>query len=210
MHGVMDKSLDSIGKGDPYVTVKCGGQVRKTEFMRNTLTPKWDQKLEFEDIKEATEKVVFVVLDYDAVGKDDEIGFTQVNLSDIFEMCRDGERSKPCTYFITKTEGAMPQGSITVSWKWRIRAALNVKKAVKKSNERKMQPAWLGVRNPKERTKYQFDPYWGVCKEAEDLCWFFDKYVPGVTTQAAGIYKALRSYNKVKSFHPLLVTQHRK
>ena len=193
--GVMDKASDTTGKGDPYVVVKVGGNVKKTDFKRNTLTPEWDTRLEFDDIQDSGVEVVFEVFDHDDVGKDDEIGHHTLRLYDILSVTRESESSKPFQYFIRTTDQGMTKGSIMIRWKWRTRSSMDFKAAVRDSSTRRQQPNDTQVLDAKSRKRYRFDPYWGVGREAEDMCAFFDKYLPGVTTKVAGIYTQLLSFN---------------
>ena len=193
--GILDKTSDTLGKGDPYVVVQCGDETQKTESKRNTLTPKWDKRMEFMDLQESGVEIIFTVYDYDMVGKDEVIGSFSVRLYDILSTTREGQSSEPMQYSIRTTDMGMTKGTICVAWKWRVRSSIDFKNVIKKSNARRTEPKFMSILDGKSRKRYRFDPYWGEGREAEDLCAFLDKHAPGVTATVAGIYKQLLAYN---------------
>jgi len=193
--GIMDKASDAFSKGDPYVSVEVGAETHKTDFKRNTLTPQWDKRLEFQNVEDSGIRVTFRVFDHEDTNTDCEIGNHTLQLYDILCVTREGESSEPIQYFIRTADQGMTKGSIMISWKWRMRSKLDIKAEVKTSNTRRQQPKNTQPLDAKSRKRYRFDPYWGVAREAEDLCAFFDNYLPGVTTKVAAIYAKLRSFN---------------
>jgi len=193
--GIIEKTKDLMGKGDPYVNVSCGDEIQRTETKRNTLTPNWDKRMEFMDLKDSGVEILFSVYDADLTGKDDLQGTASVRLYDILSTTHEGSSSEPMQYSIRTTDMGMTKGTILVAWKWRVRASIDLKNVIKKSKSRRVEPKFLGTLDGKSRKRYRFDPYWGEGREAEDLCAFLDKYAPGVTTTVAGIYTQLLAYN---------------
>jgi hypothetical protein len=195
--GIIEKTKDLMGKGDPYVKVNCGDETQRTETKRNTLTPNWDKRMEFMDLKDSGAEILLSVYDADLAGKDDLQGTASVRLYDILSTTHEGSSSEAVNYPIRTADMGMTKGTILVAWKWRVRASIDLKRVIKDSKSRRVEPKFLSTLDGKSRMRYRFDPYWGEGREAEDLCAFLDKYAPGVTTTVAGIYTQLLSYNIV-------------
>ena len=193
--GIINKSNDLMGKGDPFVEIQVGDESKKTKTKMNTHTPKWDEKKEFHDIQDANVEVVFVAKDADLVGKDTLIGSHALRICDILHATREGERSPPQKYFLRTTDMGMTKGFIMVSWLWRTRAQVDFQKLAQSSSSRRQAPEQKGSLDARGRRKYRFDPHWGTAKEADDSILFLDTYAPGVTAQVAGTYHTLQSFN---------------
>ena len=65
------KDKDAVGKGDPYVVLKCGGQEHKTAVKKGTNNPVWHEKFTF---KQPGPVIEVEVWDKDKFSKDDFIG----------------------------------------------------------------------------------------------------------------------------------------
>eukprot|EP01113_Clastostelium_recurvatum_P032709 TRINITY_DN4235_c0_g1_i1.p1 TRINITY_DN4235_c0_g1~~TRINITY_DN4235_c0_g1_i1.p1 ORF type:complete len:575 (+),score=184.18 TRINITY_DN4235_c0_g1_i1:53-1726(+) len=80
-------SMDIGGKSDPYVDVIFGGhKVYKTEVIRSTLSPKWDE-IHKQLVKRSEGKweLTFEVYDWDKMSHNDFIGSVKVGISDLFD-----------------------------------------------------------------------------------------------------------------------------
>jgi hypothetical protein len=68
-------SKDSNGYSDPYVRVIFGGKELKTKVIHKTLTPMWEDELEFEYPEDDTlEEIHIICMDWDKVGGHDFMG----------------------------------------------------------------------------------------------------------------------------------------
>jgi len=74
-------SADSNGLSDPYVTIGIVGQKSKsklkTQTIKKTLNPTWNEKFEL-DVPSINTELIFDVFDWDRFGKDDELGSVTV------------------------------------------------------------------------------------------------------------------------------------
>jgi hypothetical protein len=66
---------DHNGLSDPYVRVIVGGKEHKTKIAYKTLTPEWNEELEFEyDEDDELEELHIICMDWDKVGGHDFMG----------------------------------------------------------------------------------------------------------------------------------------
>ena len=115
-------SADSEGTNDPFVTVKCFQEEKKTSIKNGTVNGIWNEKLIFDDIemnlnKKSTWPIFLVkVLDYDKLGSNDMLGYNYVWLSDAHYLINKSEPVKPkwCQLFLPKSN--RPQGEILLSF----------------------------------------------------------------------------------------------
>ena len=69
-------------KADPFVTVTCGGQTKKTKKVKDSLSPTWDAQLTFVGVA-ADALVTAEVRDFDVLTADDPMGQVQVSLAEL-------------------------------------------------------------------------------------------------------------------------------
>ena len=122
------RNADTFDKSDPYASVTFKGATLKTKTVNNNLNPVWDEELQLtisaSDAAAATagggEVLKLQVFDDDAAG-DDELGVTQVRLTDVFALY--GGTGADAThdaftgtawYDINEEKGSRLQ----VTWKW--------------------------------------------------------------------------------------------
>jgi hypothetical protein len=75
--------MDFGGKSDPYVVLRCGDSVHKTEVIKKTLSPEWtDAQFEFDDVRRG-EVLIAEVFDWDRGTKDEPMGRVSVPLLNI-------------------------------------------------------------------------------------------------------------------------------
>jgi Ca2+-dependent lipid-binding protein len=79
------KAADVNGKSDPYVVLKCGDAEVKSHTKNNTLTPEWNERIVLELKNSKPEYLEIIVLDHDAVGKDDPLGALVLPLNDLIQ-----------------------------------------------------------------------------------------------------------------------------
>lgn len=77
-------AADKSGKSDPYVKVKSpGSKSAKTEVIKKTLNPEWDETLDL-TVHDLAAPLCVTVFDYDKTGKNDNLGFAEISgLSEI-------------------------------------------------------------------------------------------------------------------------------
>ena len=77
-------AADAGGKSDPYVRLRVGACSEKSEVIKNTLEPVWEQKIEFTG--ELTEffdtGLLLEVFDWDRFSGDDSLGSVQISLEE--------------------------------------------------------------------------------------------------------------------------------
>ena len=73
---------DSNGKSDPYVKIQVGKKKMSSrdKYIPNTLDPTFGQLFEMKVILPLEKHLVLSVIDYDKVGRDDDIGATTIDL----------------------------------------------------------------------------------------------------------------------------------
>lgn len=72
-------AADINGKSDPYVKLTCGGETRKSSVIRNTLTPTWNESLDFV-CRDRPQKLHIQVKDR-SVLRDKSIGEAELDLA---------------------------------------------------------------------------------------------------------------------------------
>ena len=76
-------AADKSGSSDPYVKVKSpGGTKAKTEHIKKTLNPEWDETLEL-TVHDFGAPLSLMVFDYDKKGKNDNLGAAEISLAQI-------------------------------------------------------------------------------------------------------------------------------
>ncbi|GEM08900.1 tricalbin [Rhodotorula toruloides] len=77
-------SADRNGKSDPYAVFELNGErVHKTEVVKKSLAPVWNEKFEMQVPSREAAKFVVEVHDWDRVGASDKLGRAQIDLRDI-------------------------------------------------------------------------------------------------------------------------------
>ncbi|KAH0785729.1 C2 domain containing protein [Histomonas meleagridis] len=77
-------SMDPNGKSDPYCKIKLLHRKEKplkTRIIKKTLTPVWYQDFHIEIKSLRTDVVKISLIDYDAIGSDDKIGYIEIPVS---------------------------------------------------------------------------------------------------------------------------------
>ncbi|ABN67748.2 putative xylanase/chitin deacetylase, partial [Scheffersomyces stipitis CBS 6054] len=78
------KSVDTNGKSDPLCVVKLDGkEILKTDKKRKTLSPVWNESVDFSLLSRSRQSIVLEVYDWDYTHDDELIGKTVVNLSSL-------------------------------------------------------------------------------------------------------------------------------
>mmetsp|Transcript_198 Transcript_198/g.639 ORF Transcript_198/g.639 Transcript_198/m.639 type:complete len:1234 (-) Transcript_198:147-3848(-) len=75
---------DTFGAGDPYAIVKLAGQEWRTCAIDSSTDPLWDEEHDFL-IGDVSQHLELEVFDHDAMGFDDFMGSTKVELADLFK-----------------------------------------------------------------------------------------------------------------------------
>ena len=86
--------MDTVGKSDPYCEIKMrypneskkrkrSSKITKTNKIKNTDHPKWNQHLVYEIRNISKDHIKIVLKDHDALSRDDAIAFVKVPLSDL-------------------------------------------------------------------------------------------------------------------------------
>merc|ERR1712012_661374 len=68
------EKLDVLQKADPYVNVKYGSEVSKSEKKKNTLTPEWNHRVDLNLEGESLDEIEIEVMDWERLGKDEPMG----------------------------------------------------------------------------------------------------------------------------------------
>ncbi|BGP71461.1 Tricalbin-2 [Rhodotorula toruloides] len=77
-------SADRNGKSDPYAIFELNDErVHKTEVVKKTLAPVWNEKFEMQVPSREAAKFIVEVHDWDRVGASDKLGRAQIDLRDI-------------------------------------------------------------------------------------------------------------------------------
>ena len=88
------KAADISGTSDPYITIRCNGQVHTTKVIPKTLNPRWNETFTFQGTLSALidSPVEMNVYDRDLSSRDDNIGVTMLELSNLLDVvcCTDG------------------------------------------------------------------------------------------------------------------------
>lgn len=67
-----------FGKCDPYLKLRCGENEQKTQVIKRTLAPTWNETFNFTVESEETDLLVVECYDYDMVGAHDFIGSVEI------------------------------------------------------------------------------------------------------------------------------------
>jgi len=108
---------DSSGTSDPYVKVIFRGQeIYKTDTVKKTLTPVWNENFKLDIADRITNKLIFQVFDWNKLQKHDLIGQAQIPLYEVY----DGERisiNNPPLPLIAYDKGGnkIENGSISIN-----------------------------------------------------------------------------------------------
>eukprot|EP01087_Luapelamoeba_hula_P007200 TRINITY_DN1748_c2_g1_i2.p1 TRINITY_DN1748_c2_g1~~TRINITY_DN1748_c2_g1_i2.p1 ORF type:complete len:3417 (+),score=716.50 TRINITY_DN1748_c2_g1_i2:301-10551(+) len=82
------KAVDRGGYSDPYIVIQRPNNPfqrrRKTDIKKNTIHPVWNEQFDFDEgfINPKKDVLSFELYDWDRLGKDDPLGYVQVNVSD--------------------------------------------------------------------------------------------------------------------------------
>ncbi|GAA5874962.1 hypothetical protein JCM1840_007163 [Sporobolomyces johnsonii] len=80
-------SADKNGKSDPYAVFELDGKrVHKSEVIKKTLAPVWNEKFECEVARRDIAKFELVVYDWDRVGNPDKLGRATIDLASLEPM----------------------------------------------------------------------------------------------------------------------------
>merc|ERR1712130_176174 len=67
------KNTEMIGKSDPYVSIKYGNMILKSERKKNTLNPEWNWEASFV-LADVHSDIILSIFDSDQFGKDEKMG----------------------------------------------------------------------------------------------------------------------------------------
>merc|ERR1712130_578595 len=67
------KNTEMIGKSDPYVSIKYGNMISKSETKKNTLNPEWNWEASFV-LDDVHSDIILSIFDSDQFGKDEKMG----------------------------------------------------------------------------------------------------------------------------------------
>lgn len=103
-------AMDKTGFSDPYITCTIGSQVATTSVQRQTLTPEWDERLEFRT--GVGDTLSIECFDWDLKGDDDPMGDASLDLNVFGEETKtvettlllDGERVGSVTLRLRRWE----------------------------------------------------------------------------------------------------------
>ncbi|GAA5961362.1 hypothetical protein JCM21900_006679 [Sporobolomyces salmonicolor] len=80
-------SADKNGKSDPYAVFELDGKrVHKSEVVKKTLAPVWNEKFECEVARKDIAKLTLTVYDWDRVGNPDKLGRATIDLASLEPM----------------------------------------------------------------------------------------------------------------------------
>ena len=90
-------AADRGGTSDPYCQVKVEKQLSKTEIVKKSLSPVWNETFDFSS-RVTTKALIFELYDYDMIGSHDFLGGIELDLS-VLEL--DMGARKPTWYDLT-------------------------------------------------------------------------------------------------------------
>ena len=73
------KPMDITGKSDPYCVLKFGGQIQKSNYIKQDLNPVWNEIFTF-DVETGKEVMEITIFDRDDFGTDDFEGRCEFDL----------------------------------------------------------------------------------------------------------------------------------
>ncbi|MES1908715.1 MAG: hypothetical protein MHM6MM_001593 [Cercozoa sp. M6MM] len=76
-------AADRNGTSDPYLTLVCGNERRKTTTKKKTLSPEWNEQFEFHLNDPSLAQLRLLMRDKDRFGKDELIGEASIALQDV-------------------------------------------------------------------------------------------------------------------------------
>ena len=138
---------------DPYAVVNCGGEQQRTRTLRSTLTPEWNENMQFL-VPEGTEDGMVVtveVFDEDFGSKDQPIG--KYELKDLTKYPKEGGQVFDEWFTLEQTVGAEKReagkyGEVHLKLSWQIKGSViraPERKPEEKSNcERFLDSDWMG------------------------------------------------------------------
>ena len=138
---------------DPYAVVNCGGEQQRTRTLRSTLTPSWNENMQFL-VPEGTEDGMVVtveVFDEDFGSKDQPIG--KYELRDLTKYPKEGGQVFDEWFTLEQTVGAEKReagryGEVHLKLSWQIKGSViraPERKPEEKSNcERFLDSDWMG------------------------------------------------------------------
>jgi hypothetical protein len=74
--------MDTLGKCNIYVIVRCGDQEQRTEKKKNNLDPDFKQTFEF-NVTDALQSLIVKVMDWEMSGNDEEVGSNQIQVGNL-------------------------------------------------------------------------------------------------------------------------------
>ena len=85
-------AADKGGTSDPYVRATLLRKSQKTQAVKKTLEPSWNQELKFSGVKTPMleAELRLEVYDADLIGKDDPLGEVRIKMSEVRRECRRG------------------------------------------------------------------------------------------------------------------------
>ena len=97
-------SADRNGTSDPYVKLSVGGKTKKSEVVKKTLNPTWDQSFSFKGSELQSSKLELTCMDWDKKGKHDKLGRAELPLE-----------GRPAGVQVVELSGG---GTLTLVLKW--------------------------------------------------------------------------------------------
>jgi len=97
-------AADRNGKSDPYALVRVGFKAQKTEIIKKTLDPNWNDSFEFFFTEDSSRTLDIQVMDWDRGSADDFLGAAVLDLTDFHE-------EDQATTFKVPLEG-VPRGEV--------------------------------------------------------------------------------------------------
>ena len=113
------KAADLNGKSDPYVRVRVGGLSQESRVVAKSLSPAWDQALEFRGNLEEFHStgLALEVMDKDRFTRDDPLGSVQVGLQRLFDATSNATHEYD--------ERLSTQGTIRFRLSWEVSAKVS-------------------------------------------------------------------------------------
>jgi hypothetical protein len=74
--------MDTLGKCDSYVIVRCGDQEQRTKKKKNNLDPDFKETFEFK-VTDSLQSLIVNVMDWEMSGRDEEVGSNQIQVGNL-------------------------------------------------------------------------------------------------------------------------------
>ena len=107
--------MDSNGLSDPYVILEIGNQKEQTKYIRETLSPVWNEEFAF-SIETGKEELKIVVMDKDVLPPDDFEGQITIQVSNFKDQMKHEQ------YFVLLGEhgevGSFGKIRLSLHWVW--------------------------------------------------------------------------------------------